>query len=63
MPDTPTPPKPKRVQMNVRIPEDLRDEVDTRRARKDLSRDAWVERAIRFALTHGPTCPAPTRQR
>lgn len=62
----PTPPAPevptvKRRQMNVRLPEDLIAQVDLRRARKDLSRDAWVERAIRYALANSPT-PRP-RQR
>ena len=57
------PTKVPRVQMNVRIPEDLRDEVDARRARKDMSRDLWVERALRFALAYGPGPTRSTRPR
>lgn len=59
---TPETPKPKRVQVNVRLPEDLRDEIDRRRARKDMSRDVWVERALRYALATSPQ-PRPTRHR
>lgn len=40
--------------MNVRLPEDLIDTVDARRHRLDLSRDAWVERALRYALSANP---------
>lgn len=61
--DTTTPapePAPPRKQMNVRLPEDLIEAVDARRARKDMSRDLWVENALRFALAQHP---APTRHR
>ena len=52
-------PPAKRKQMNVRLPEDLIEALDARRARKDMSRDQWVENALRFALSQHP---APTRQ-
>lgn len=45
---------PDRVQMNVRLPRDLLEQIDARRAVKDLSRDKWVERALRFALDQHP---------
>lgn len=54
-----TQPQVKRKQMNVRLPEDLIEALDARRARKDMSRDQWVENALRFALSQHP---APTRQ-
>lgn len=47
-------PKADRVQMNVRLPRDLVDAVDARRARKDMSRDRWVENALRYALQQHP---------
>lgn len=50
----PPPPKPTRRQVNVRLPTDLVELIDTRRAKKDLSRDAWVERALRYALENNP---------
>lgn len=56
------PEPPPRRQMNVRLPEDLIEEVDARRAIKDLSRDRFVENALRYALTHHPA-PQPTRHR
>jgi hypothetical protein len=59
-----------RVQMNVRLPKSLRDAIDARRAVKDMSRDKWVENAVRYALsqhqavvamtnTQGRTAPPP----
>lgn len=62
--DTPSQPRPdpdELVQMNVRVPRSLRDEVDARRARLDLSRDRWVVRALRFALAQ-PGNPARGRK-
>lgn len=54
--------KAKRVQMNVRLPPDLVQAIDSRRARKDMSRDTWVERALRYALQHPePPAARPTR--
>jgi len=47
--------------MNVRLPEDLIEAIDVRRARKDLSRDRFVENAIRYALAQHPE--PPTRHR
>lgn len=49
------------TQVNVRLPQSLRDRVDARRATLDLSRDVWIERAIRFALDHPPGSPLQTR--
>lgn len=66
MPDTP--PKVERKQCNVRLPVDLIAEIDARRQKKDLSRDAWVERAIRYAIANapkpqtGPRRPIPTNR-
>lgn len=54
----PTDPPPRRKQMNVRLPEDLIESIDTRRQRKGLSRDAWVERALRYALRATDRTPA-----
>ena len=54
MSSTPQEPRPRRRQMNVRLPEDLIEAVDARRSRKDLSRDVFVERALRFALDNAP---------
>ena len=48
---TDQPAKTPRRQMNVRLPADLVDQIDERRARLDLSRDVWVERVIRHALS------------
>lgn len=54
-------PAPARRQMNVRLPVDLIEAIDARRARLDLSRDQWVERALRHALTSTtPTSAAAT---
>lgn len=39
------------VQMNVRIPQSLKDALDARRKTKGMSRDVWVERALKFALS------------
>lgn len=50
MTDPPKQPKPTRRQVNVRLPLDLVEAIDARRARKDLSRDEWMTRALRFAL-------------
>ena len=50
-----------RRQMNVRLPEDLIEAIDVRRARKDMSRDAFVENALRYALAQHPE--PPTRHR
>lgn len=43
-----------RVQMNVRIPEALRDTIDLRRATLGLTRDEWVKRACTWALMQPP---------
>ena len=51
---TDPPQKARRKQMNVRLPEDLIEAIDARRSRKDLSRDVWVERALRYALDANP---------
>jgi predicted HicB family RNase H-like nuclease len=59
--DQPTPPA--RKQFNVRLPVDLIEAVDARRARKDLSRDKWVENALRFALAQHPTSTSTTPTR
>lgn len=56
------PPTTRRRQMNVRLPADLIEQVDARRARKDMSRDTWVERALRYALANSPA-PRTPRQR
>lgn len=42
------------VQMNVRVRRGLRDQLDARRAVKDMSRDKWVANALQFALNHHP---------
>ena len=52
---------PRRRQMNVRIPDDIIEAIDARRKRKGLSRDVWVERALRFALTNAPEPSTRTR--
>lgn len=53
-----------RRQCNVRLPGDLIDAMDARRARKDLSRDKFVERCLRYAMENHPDLtPAPTRHR
>lgn len=57
-PETPPATAPKK-QMNVRLPGDLIEAIDARRARKDMSRDQWVENALRYALAQHP---ATTRQ-
>lgn len=49
--------------MNVRLPENLVDEIDRRRNLKGLSRDKWVERALIYAITQGPRPPRPGQQR
>lgn len=54
MSDTPPP----RKQVNVRLPLDLIARIDARRARKDMSRDAWVEKALEFALHAQETAAA-----
>lgn len=62
MPDTP------RVQMNVRLPAPLRDQIDARRAtigKTGISRDEWVRRAVTWVLaqdtrTSGPAGLAQT---
>lgn len=48
------PPRVTRRQVNVRLPVDLVEQIDRRRTRKDLSRDQWMERAVRFALSYNP---------
>lgn len=53
--------RPKRKQMNVRLPQDLIDQIDERRSHRSLSRDQIVERMLRFALTHNPPPRTPTR--
>jgi len=49
-----------RVQMNVRVPRHLRDTIDTRRAPLHLSRDAWVSRALTWALQRTQTTSTQT---
>lgn len=67
------PPAEKRAQMNVRVPVSLLAAIDARRGTKDMSRDKWVENALRFALashpaaaplsnTQGRTAPPPHRR-
>lgn len=46
----PDPKAPTKKQMNVRLPPDLIDAIDARRAERGLSRDEWVSRALTFAL-------------
>ena len=46
--------------MNVRLPGDLIDQIDSRRARLDLSRDAWVEKALRYAIAVPPSARTET---
>lgn len=53
------PPKGNRRQMNVRLPHDLIARLDERRARKDLSRDEFVERALEYALRANPETATP----
>ena len=55
------PEKVERKQFNVRLPTDLIEAVDARRAKKDLSRDKWVEKALRFALAQQPAPRPGTR--
>lgn len=61
------------VQMNVRVPQSLRDAIDARRAQVGpggLSRDKWVTRALHLALnvssplrtSRGRTAPPPSRR-
>lgn len=46
------------VQMNVRVPQSLRDQIDARRDLKGLSRDRWVTNALSFLLQQTvPTAP------
>lgn len=57
-------PPAERRQCNVRLPGDLIDAMDERRARKDLSRDKFIERAVRYAMEHHPDLSTvPTRHR
>lgn len=56
-------PKPPKRQLNVRVPPDLIDQIDARRAVKDMSRDRWVENALRFALGHHPQAGPLTNTR
>lgn len=51
------------VQCNVRLPKSVRDQIDARRAVKDMSRDLWVTNAVRFALSQhpGPTLSGTAR--
>lgn len=58
MSDHDGPEKARRIQCNVRLPEDLVAAIDVRRAKKDLSRDKFVERALRYALAQQPA-PQP----
>lgn len=50
------------VQMNVRVPRWLRDDVDARRAQVNggISRDKWVARVMEWALRQPTTRAAPT---
>ena len=54
MPAGDQPPTDARVQCNVRLPQALITDMDARRARKDLSRDKFVERCIRYAMENHP---------
>lgn len=56
---TPAPPDP-RVQVNVRLPKALRDEIDARRAPLGLSRDEWIKRALTYAMQQRPDRRTPT---
>ena len=38
------------VQMNVRVPRSVVDQVNTRRAESGLSQSKWVTRALKFTL-------------
>lgn len=51
------------VQMNVRIPQSLRDQIDLRRSVKDMSRDRWVENALMHALAYRPQAAPLTNTR
>lgn len=50
----PAEPPVQRVQMNVRVPATLREQIDARREPLGLSRDLWVERALTWALAQPP---------
>lgn len=52
--DQPPTPAVERRQCNVRLPSDLIDSMDERRARKDLSRDKFIERCVRYAMANHP---------
>lgn len=43
-----------KVQVNVRLPVTLRDEMDARRAPLGLSRDEWMRRALVWAMSQPP---------
>jgi hypothetical protein len=53
--DEPEPELTKRTQMNVRIPANLIAAIDARRGPLKISRDEYVERCIRFALSRART--------
>ncbi len=62
-PDGPPPPRAdpdELVQMNVRVPRRLRDQIDSRRGPLSMSRDKWVANALRWALRQPPV-PAARR--
>lgn len=46
--------RPPRRQFNIRLPDDLVDAIDARRAERGLSQSDYAERALRFALTFNP---------
>lgn len=56
-------PRQKRRQMNVRLPEELIDTIDNRRAALELSRDTWVERALKWAVSQPPPAPPTSLRR
>lgn len=64
MPTDPPPTKRTRRQVNVRLPADLVDRIDARRAEVGISRDAWMERALEYALQRPrtSTTTAPGRR-
>lgn|GEM_PF-6779054 len=41
-----------RIQVNVKLPPELRDRVDQRRGALGLSRDEWTRRALTYVLDH-----------
>lgn len=46
--------------MNVRIRRSMKDRLDTRREKLNLSRDEWVRHVIEWALLQPPRTPVRT---